>query len=1085
MSGATRSVALLVAISIAIFASSSAFAQSTTGIVQGSVKDQSGAVLPGVEITVLNLSTNQSRTTVTNERGDYTVPQIPIGVYSVAATLPGFKTEVRQRIEIQVDQRARIDFTLEVGQVTEKVLVTEEAPLVQATSASLGSVVDNQKIQQLPLNSRDFEKLALLVPGATPPQPGSSLSFRGGITIGGANERGNNFTLDGISNTTHNVFTYVYKPSVDEIAEFKVQPNAYDAEAGRGEGGQVTVTTKSGSNRFHGTVFEFIRNDRLDARNFFDAQKPPFKRNQFGANLGGPIRKDKTFFFVNYEGLRLRQTDTRTATVATDAMRNGDFSAVPNGVRDPLTGTNFPGNIIPQNRMHPTGVKMMSLFPRANQAGGGTRNFLSSPGSPDDGSQYTARLDHTFSTKDSAFARYSRYNDHVVDAFNQQSGFSNLPGFARDDTQHNHAATLSYTHVFGPTLINTAKAGFSRLLQDRRVQDPRDYVSFLGVPNLVIRDPSITGIPDIRPTGVEPIGNPSNLPQGRSDLHYQYIDTMNWTKGSHSMKFGVDYARMQIFRRNWGDDRGNYRFDGRYSGNGTADMLLGLPSSAGRALGDSHAYLLERQWMLFWQDDWKVSPRLTLNLGVRYEWVTPWWEKFNRMTNYNRATNSVEIAGSPSSQRDYLRAETLDPQLATISSQLKFVDLGNKYVYGSDKNNFMPRVGFAWDATGNGKFVLRGGIGTFFVTLTTGSDLSGNYPYRISQTFNNTTAPALPALRIMPANTYTLSNPFAGQGTSTINMDARQKDFQVGYVQKYSFGTQWEFMPNFVLDLDYSGSLTRKMWTSYNINSPVPGPGSIPARRPIQGYGSISLTESSGTGTYNALQTRVERRYSHGMTFINSYTWQKILGTTVFGGDGVSGYQDPRNRKANKGPESFDVRQRWAFSVVWELPFGTGRRFLSSAPKAVDAVLGGWEVSGIQSFQTGRPFTPRLRQDISNTGGTDRPNRLSNGNLANKSERTIDRYFDTSAFAMPAQFTFGNSGTGILYGPSNYNIDFSLMKNFKFGEERQLQFRSEFFNVLNHPNFDLPNRDFNTPQFGKIFRAFQSRQIQFGLRFKF
>ncbi|MBI4474529.1 MAG: carboxypeptidase regulatory-like domain-containing protein, partial [Acidobacteria bacterium] len=499
----------------------SAFAQSTTGTIAGTVKDQSGAVLPGVDMTIVNLATNQTRSAITNERGDYTVPQLQIGLYSVTAALPGFKTEVRPRIELQVDQRARIDFTLEVGEMTERVTVIDEAPLVQSTSASLGSVVDNQKIQQLPLNSRDFEKLALLVPGATPPQPGSSLGFRGGITIGGANERGNNFTLDGISNTTHNVFTYVYKPSVDEIQEFKVQPNAYDAEAGRGEGGQVTVTTKSGSNAFHGTLFEFIRNDKLDARNFFEVRKSPFKRNQFGGNLGGPIRKDKTFFFINYEGLRLRQSETRTATVPTEAMRRGDFSAVSGGIRDPLTGQPFPGNVIPANRLHPIGVRMLNFYPQPNSTG--TRNFVSSPGSPDDSNQFTARIDHSFSPNDSAFARYSRYNDHFIDAFNQQSGFSNLPGFARDDTQHNHAATLSYTHLFGPNLLTTAKAGFSRLLQDRRTQDLTNYVPILGIPGLYVIDPGITGIPDIRPTGVEPIGNPSNLPQGRSDLHYQYV----------------------------------------------------------------------------------------------------------------------------------------------------------------------------------------------------------------------------------------------------------------------------------------------------------------------------------------------------------------------------------------------------------------------------------------------------------------------------------------------------------------------------------------------------------------------------------
>ena len=1064
----------------------SALAQSTTGTIQGNIKDRSGAVMPGVEVVVNNVATNQSRTSITNERGDYTVPQLSAGSYDINASLPGFKTEVRQKVEIQVDQRVKIDFTLEVGQMSDKIMVTEEAPLVQATSASLGSVVDNQKIQQLPLNSRDFEKLALLIPGATPPQPGSSLAFRGGITIGGANERGNNFTLDGISNTTHNVFTYVYKPSVDEIQEFKVQPNAYDAEAGRGEGGQVTVTTKSGSNSFHGTVFEFLRNDKLDARNYFEAEKKPFKRNQFGANIGGPIQHDKMFFFFNYEGLRLRQSETRLATVPTDAMRRGDFSAFAAGVRDPLTGLNFPGNIIPANRINPIGVKMLNFWPNPNRVPGANSasNFIGSPGSPDDSNQVTFRVDRTLTSKDTMFARYSLYLDHTVDAYNAQSGISNLPGYARDDTQRNHAATLSFTHVFTSSLLTTAKAGFSRLLQDRKTQDRTNYAPILGIPGIVISDAGITGVPDIRANGIERIGQPTNLPQARSDLHYQYISTTNWTKGNHSLKFGGDYARMQIFRESWGMDRGVYNFDGRYSGQGVGDLLLGLPATAGRALGDTHAYLMERQWTGFFQDDWKVSDHLTINLGLRYEWITPWWEKFNRMSNYNMATGNLELTGTASTQRDYLRAESLDPQYVAISAGVKFVNTGQKYAYGTDKNNFMPRIGFAYDPTGKGKFLIRGGIGTFYITLTTASSLPGAYPFRVTQSFTNTSVPA--ATRIAPAGTYSVSNPFTGAISATINAESWQKDFKVGYAQKFSLGTQWEFLPNFVLDMDYSGSLTRKMWTGYNINTPIPGPGNVAARRPIAGYGSITRTESSGTQSYNALQTRIERRFSHGMTFINAYTFQKILGTLVFGGDGGGTYQNPRDLKSNKGPESFDTRHRETFSLVWELPVGEGHALMGGANKIVNGMFGGWQLSAIQTVQSGRPYTPILSTDNSNTGiGADRPNRIGNGNLPH-SERTVDKYFDTSAFALPAAFTFGNAGTGILYGPRLVNTDVSFQKGFKLGEQRSLQVRAEFFNIANHPTFDLPNRTFGTPQFGQVTRALPTqRNIQIGARLRY
>ncbi len=1080
MRGSAKSLSVFGAVSIVLILAVSGFAQSTTGVIFGDVKDPSGAFLPGVEISVLNTATNQTRTAITNETGSYNVPLVPIGQYTVTASLPGFKTQVRSGITIQVDQRAKIDFTLEVGALSEKVMVTEQAPLVQAASASLGSVVDNRRVQELPLNSRDFEKLALLIPGASPPQQGSSLSFRGGITIGGANERGNNFTLDGISNTTHNVFTYVYKPSIDEVQEFKVQPNSYDAESGRGEGGQVTVTTKSGTNQYHATLFEFIRNDKLDARNFFDNQggpKPPFKRNQFGGNIGGPILKDKTFFFVNSEGLRLRQSETRAATVPTDLMRVGNFSELlpATQIRDPLNGQPFAGNIIPVDRLHSIGLKMMSLYPKAVIPGGFARDYVHSTPSPDDSSQTTIRLDHTFSSKDSGFARYSRYFDRFIDAYNQQSGISNLPGYARDDTQHNHAATLSYVHVFGPTLINNFKAGFSRLLQDRRTQDLTDYVKFLGIPGPIVADSGITGVPDIRPTGVEPIGNPSNLPQGRSDLHYQYVDTLSWTKGKHSMKFGADILRAQIFRRSWGNDRGTYRFDGRYSGFGVADMLLGLPNQATRALGDSHSYLLETEMMFFYQDDFRITSHLTLNLGLRYENVSPWYDKFDRMSSYNPDTNTIEIAGTPTAQREYLRVDTLDPQIKAISAQLKFTDIGQHELFRHDTNNFMPRLGFAWDPHGNSKQIIRGGAGVFFTTLTTAQDLGNNYPFRLgSQTFTNT---SVPATRIMPPNTYTLSNPFAGVGTATINIIGRQKDFQNGYTTKWSLGQQWEFIKDTVLDVDYSGSVTRKYDTSYNINQPAPGPGNIADRRPIPIYGSISMVESSNNANYNALQTRVERRYSHGLTLTNSYTWQKVLSI------GPSG-QDPNNRRGDKGPDVIDFRHRWALSVVYELPFGTGRRFLTNAHPILNGVLGGWELSTIEAFQTGRPLTPSLNVDNANTGGSNRPDRINDGNLP-KDERSIDRYFDPAAFARPvALYTFGNAGRNFLYGPSANNLDVALMKYFRFKEERSLQLRFEMFNFPNHPNMTQPSTAFGTADFGKIFQALQGRSIQLGLRLK-
>jgi len=1107
-----RSKALWVAVCI-LAAAAVAGAQSITGTIVGTVSDQSGAVLPGVEITIQNLATNQTRTAITSERGEYSVPLIPIGEYSVTAGLPGFRTEVRPKIAVQVDAHVKIDFTLQVGEISDKVLVTEEAPLVQATSASLGNVVDNRKIQELPLNSRDFNALALLVPGATPPQNGSGNQYRGGMNIGGGHERANNFSYDGMNITSGNVFTYAFKPSVDEIQEFKVLPNSYDAESGRGEGGMVVVTSKSGSNAFHGGVFEFIRNEKFDAHNFFDApgsRKPPFKRSQFGGNLGGRIFKDKTFFFVNYEGLKRRESDTATATVPTPKMHSGDFSELATPIRDPLTGQPFQGNFIPPDRMDAFGKTLMAWYPLPDSNGicnhiagfpvschltaGTVGNLITTPRATEDSAQQTIRLDHTFSPKDTLFARYSLWRDTFIDPYNQYSGFSNIP-YPRLDIQHNHAVTLSYTHVFSPTLLNTAKAGFSRLKQARSplpgqpdfLIQVQPQIPIPGVLALAV-NPRITGIPAARPTGYDPIGYAGNQPDGRSDLDYQYTDTLSWTKGSHSMKFGADLARFQIFRYNFSAAaRGDYRFNAVYTGNSIADMLLGYPNAALRSFGGANHYWFENQFAGFVQDDWKFSPRLTVNLGIRIESFTPWWEKFGRESNWNPTTpNTIYLAGSPTPKREYQRGDQMDPAVAAYSSSFSFVDLKSKWIWNVHYPlNWMPRVGFAWDVFGNSKFLMRGGSGIFFVSRDTDYNQGHNFPFRISQTFNNPQPNA--TTHLLSNGTFTLDSPFAGTASSSTTLSANDTNYPRGYVHKYSLGLEYQFLPDFVLDLDYSGYYSRKLTDTYNINQPPPGSGAIASRTYFPKFGAITWRAEDGNGIYNALQSRVERRFSDGMTILNSFTWQKVMAdiSSNGGGLGEAGFQDPFNRRAHYGPAAYDFRFRWVFSMNYLIPAGRGHRFLGNAPAVVDGVLGGWELSAIQTFQTGGPLTPILSSDNANTGGTNYPNRIGDGNLP-KSQRTIDHYFDTSAFVKPPQYTFGNSGRNIIYGPSFSDLDFSLMKLFKVREVQDLQFRSEFFNLLNHPSFALPNNVIGAATAGHIFQTVGTpRQIQFGLKYRF
>jgi len=1069
-------ILIIAAIAFLDFAASlTTYAQTATATLVGRTTDEAEAVLPGVKITLTQTTTGQTRTVTSDESGNYVFLLLPAGKYQLTAELAGFQRLVRSEFELQVDQRAGLDLPLKAGQITETVEIKDEASILQTESASVGTVISQEKIVRLPLNGREFQQLALLVPGAVPAAQGSSLSFRGGFNVGGARESSNQFLLDGADNNNSSANQYVFRPSVDMIQEFKVQTNSYSAEFGRGAGGQVNIITKSGTNEYHGNAFEFLRNSAFDAKNFFDlpTSSPSFKRNQFGATFGGPLPflnfgeggpvfnsgKNRTFFFLSYEGLRLRQGVTRSAAVPSLLAREGNFGANAR-IRDPQRAGNcnatdttacFPNGIIPTNRINPIGLAIVRAFPMPNNASDPVRNLVSTLSRPQDADQFSVRVDHRISEKANIFFRYSINQDQQIDVFDTLVGTinTNLPGFGRDDNQRTKSISLSYTQIINPRTVNEFRFGYNFLKQIRAPENKTDAVTALGLIGLS-SDPRTFGFPAFRVTGFDPLGDNVQLPQERSDSTYQFIDNITLQRGAHTIKAGFDLRPFRSVNFNPGSSRGDFRFTGLYTNNGLADLLLGLIAQDTRGVGSAERVRLQKSYGFYVQDDWKVNRRLTFNLGLRYELNPPLTEPNNLLSNFDVATRGIIIAGQNG--------------------------LGRQ-VYNTDKNNFAPRVGFAWQPFDQ-KTVIRGGYGIYYDLPIVGNELGalyGNPPFRSVSTFNGTLA-----------NPISLNNPFPTQslGAATLSPTGVQRDLQTSYLQNFSLGMQREILKDLVVEISYIGNKGTNLLRNRNINQAVLGAGSIASRRPFAGFGNIPFRESSASSNYHSLQARAEKRFAQGFTFLASYTFSKAIDDSSGVPASTATSNNPQNSfdlRSERGLSEFDVRHRFVASFIYELPFGKGKQFLQSGIAA--QIFGNFEIAGIVAAQTGRPFTPRISSDRSNTGQLqDRPNIVGNPRLDNPDPQL---WFNTAAFAIPATGTFGNAGRNILTGPGYSNTDVAVVKRIGFGEARNLELRAEFFNLFNRPNFDLPNAVADSAQFGRIFSAGPARQIQFGTKFTF
>ena len=1037
-----------------------AFGQAFTASVLGTIADGAGGVLPGVTVTVTNLATGQARTSVTDEAGRYSMPLLPPGSYRISAELAGFKTAVRDAMRLEVNQQQRSDFSLEIGAISEEVTVTAELPMVQTNTATVGTVVSSKEAQELPLNGRNFLQLNLLVPGALPSTKGTTLATQGGaINVHGMRESSNFFWLDGIDNTTQAIGQLIVNPPTYSISEFRVMSPTYSAEFGRTAGAQINVVTRSGANQFHGDVYEFHRNSNLDARNVFDppGKTPYFRRNQFGVDGGGPIIKNKSFFFFGYEGQRQKQIVSYTGNVPQTAMLTGNFSSLSTPILDPLTGQPFPGNVIPANRLDSTGLGIASAYPAPNLEG--ARNYRSQPQNELRDNTLIARVDQQITGSNRALVRVNWQGIYELQPVNIFGRTTIVPGYGREQEATRFATIgVSDTHTFTNNLLGEFRVGWNRWKLDYLQQDRADDAAArLGL-NGLSRKPEDLGFPLVSMGGVyENLGSATNLPQQGPFDTLSLSGTMTYVKSTHTMKVGADYKR---FASDFIFDslaRGSYTFTGRYTGNPLSDLLLGFPTQASRGLGlngDTQFNFVSRGLSGFVQDDWQARDNLTLTMGLRYEYVDPTYEGRDRITNFDFETGTTLLAGKNGQSRSMVNP---------------------------DKSALAPRVGFAWDLTGDGRMALRGGYGIFYeVTLINQTlGLRLNPPW-----FNQD-------LALGDGRTVTTANAFNNLAVVTPNLSAFDRNYKMGRVQQFSLNLQRQLASNLVADVGYVGTRGDRLFRTVNYNQPAPAAGAVQARRPYPQYGNMNTVASLASSEYNSLEARLEKRFARGYSFLASYTLSKSMDdASGSGGTADSGVpQNSRNLDAEWGPSVYDVRQRFVLSGIYELPWGSGRRWMSSSGGVLGMLFADWQVNGIFTLQGAQPFTPVLGIDNSNTGQLqDRPNLVGDPYAPGpgcEQTRTADCWVNPAAFARADPFTFGNAGRNSLRGPGTKNLDLSLVKAVRFGGANQLQVRIETFNLLNWVNYDIPNRTALTPNFGKVFTAGPPRQIQLGLRFMY
>ncbi len=1035
-----------------LFAGGSAYAQlaNTTSLV-GTVTDSAGAVMVGVSITAVNVATKDTYTGATGPEGTYVIEFLKVGTYSVQAKHPGFETVTKNGVTVDYNQTVRTDFALPVGQVSQNIEVKATTPPIATDDASVREVVAQQAVADLPLNGRDPLQLAATVPGVLPGQKSANGVPPGEDFIGaGTREIQNSVSLDGIAIMNNLITTVPYHPSVDSIQEFEVQTGTYSAQYGAYLGAHLNLITKSGTNDLHGALFEFFRNDVLDARNYFastTAPKPPLRQNQFGFEIGGPVwipklynGRNKTFFMVDYEGLRLIKDVSSLDTVLTPLMRTGNFSQDPTQLK-PVNGQSFPGNIIPATLISPQSQRALQYMPLPNLPGI-TSNLVASYPNNDRYNQTIDRIDQNVGNNVRLFFRYAWNNEQFLTGATSVANETVSPVATRN-------WVLGYTQTITPNMVNDVRVGRQHLVTNSLnywyTNNLASAGTALGIPGFTgdttFNDP---GIPIFTDSGFMSLGNGSTN-WFQYDTTWQGTDSFTWTHGAHTLIFGAEVRKLITSRSAVNSPDGSFTFSGTYTGYPQADFILGLPQSDLTPGPEIRNQVAEWRDGFFVVDNWQASKKLTLNLGLRYELPTVPYT----VNGYATILNPQQTALIPS-----------DPPLA-----------GFKLINPNHKD-FAPRIGLAYRLTE--KTVFRFGYGIYYNPNQTNTFtfLNGNPPFSAVVTCAST--PTVPLLSLnAPETTATC-------GTAKIfNIISPNPNLPTEYMNQWSGDLERGLWASGALDIQYLGSHSTHLDRSYYDNTPLPGPGTVASRRPNQLFGDIRIIQNDEEANYNGLSVTLRQRISHGFSTLASYTWSHNLDVTT-DSNGGGAPMNPYNWHADYGNSNWDVRHRFVASFNYALPF-----FGSTSNYFLRETLGGWQTNGIVTLQSGFPFNVILSGDPANTGrSNERPNLVGTPS-DDCGDAHLTGCINAAAFA-PVTFAYGNAGRNLLYGPGLDNVDFSAFKNFALAERAKLQFRSEFFNFFNTPAFSNPNATYGTTAFGTITSTkHDNREIQFALKLLF
>ena len=1125
---------LVLALTILVAVSAIPLCSQTFGEVTGHISDATGAAVPAAKIALTNVATNAVRRAVSTDSGDYTFPAVAPGFYTVRVEQPSFKTSTVNNVQVQVQQSLRLDFTLEVGQVTESIEISASAQMLQAENVSLGTVIENKGVTELPLNGRNYLGLVALAANANTLSSGSGQAGgrQGGdraaqsISAGGNRIMFDYFTLDGVSNTDPDFSTYVVLPSIDAIQEFKVQTGIYPAEFGH-QSSQINVVTKSGGNAYHGALFEFVRNDKFDAVPYaFTATHPvksPFKWNDYGFEVDGPVRipkivdgRNRLFFMANDEWKAQRQNSQGTYSVPTPATFTGDFGALGTTIYDPASaaangGTKlpFPSNQIPANRIDPISKKFLNYYVPSNLPGLSS-NYTQMNSSPNNRDAFTLRMDFVESAKSQWTGRYS-WGDE-----NQSSTGISITGSKILTNYEQYLGTN--TRAISPTLVNEARFGYTRLSNSLGTYSAYDVdsVSKVGIPNLQPGAPVSWGVPfaNFAGDGFVAIGDTQDGPYFINDNTLQLVDNVSWTHGKHSIRFGFEYNRQNFNQMGNQFSRGQFAFQpnatqssSKTGGDAFAEFLLGDLYQSIVAVALANADFQRNAEAAFVDDTWKVTPKVTLTLGLRYELTPPWTDTFNN--EFTAYVPHIEaIANAPVSDTPYMlrQGSCSDPYAGPPALNIKWTTVSAKCSGGALPNqllntsykDFAPRVGVAFSP--DSKTVVRAGGGIFYNQEIGNAyfDMARNIAGRVTITSDLGT-PNLFFSNAVPGGSGAIANvpsPYAY---------AMSPSHHTTYAMQYLLNIQRQLTPNWALEVGYLGGLSRHLQGFQDVNQAVPGTvGGATSRLPFPGFSNIQMVQDGGTGSYNSLSVKATRRFSQGVSVIGSYTWAKSIDTTSGIRNQGNDTLYPQNSyclSCERGLSAFDVHHRMVTSVLYDLPVGKGKPLNISNPVA-NTVIGGWELGGILTLQTGMPgYLTIGGVDNASTaeGGYDRPN--TTGTSPYLDNPTPSRYWSLAAFNEAPPGQFGNAGRGAIVGPGIFGFDAEIHKQFRmpYKEGHVLQFRFEAFNVLNHPNWGMPNLNVLSgaaqsgmpstaahQNFGVVSSTSTAmRQIQLGLKYSF